>query len=128
MPIYNYKCKCGSSGEMERAKPLTHCPDCGELLPVVAEAKVPPREAPKKVPNPKFHRKRRKLIKFIKALVGSDVIDIAAGKDLWKDTIKGRAKKLMVAVGIDTEEQTKWLDDLDGYIDRAWAKAEEKLK
>jgi len=113
---------------MDRPKPPTHCPDCGKALPVVAEVKENPKEAPKKAPDPKFHRKRRKLIKFVKALVGSDVIDIAAGKDLWKDTIKGRSKKLMDAVGIDKEEQEKWLGDLDGYVDRAWAKAEEKLK
>jgi len=74
------------------------------------------------------HWKRRKVVRVFKALIGRDVADIVADPSIWKSIARGRAEKLLDALGIEGTERAEMLADLESGIDRTYERLKRKLK
>jgi hypothetical protein len=76
----------------------------------------------------KYHWKRRKAVKILKSVLGSEIVEIITDKEVIKDVAKSRAKKLIEGLGIKDDERDEMLRDLEGLIDRGHEKLKKKLK
>ena len=145
MPVYSYECpKCGYEDEITRKTPPTHCPDCGAELVKVVEKKVPPTppteqeleekeeaavvdDGTPKQPKGQ-HRKRRKVVRLLKFILGKDLTELVSNSETWKDVARSKAEKAMDIAGFDKEEKEDWLEELDEKVERLHQKARQKLK